>query len=184
MPSRPSRAKEHVHEADVTFMGWIDPIDVYHGVLNPELKLLCVGHHSTGEYGENRRTFHKTVFGNTNAAHESIRLEEHAFYYTVVYKLAAAKITEGLGQPLSSNHKRLAVSAVYFCAPELARLLLQFLGAEAKKRPLSSKSRSHFKAVVEYVELATAAALPLFLENAPRAPGENANPMQRAALLL
>ena len=177
--------KEHIHEADVTFMGWIDPIDLYHGFLNPELELLCVGHHSIGEYGESRRTFHKTVFGNTNAAHEFMRLEEHAFY-TIVYKLAATKITEGLGQPLSSNHKHLAVSAVSFCAPELARMLLQFLDAEAKERPLSSKSRSQFKAVVEYIELATAAALPLFPENAPRAPGENGklNPMQRAALLL
>ena len=90
--------------------------------------------------------YYKKVFGNCMFAYEFMRLEEHAFY-VILYKLAATKVTEGVDVSLSTDHTHFAVSAVSVCALTLAKMLFDFVDAEAKKRSLSSKAKKEFFAV-------------------------------------
>ena len=161
--------KEHIHEADVTFMGWIDPIDLYHGFLNPELEL-CASAIAPVESMVRVGALSTKPFLGTPMQH----MNSCAWRSMPSTQLCTSWLPQKSRKAQANRYP--PTTSTWRC----------LLDAEAKERPLSSKSRSNFKAVVEYIELATAAALPIFPENAPRAPGENGqlNPMQRAALLL
>ena len=79
----------------------------------------------------------------------------------------------------STDLRHFAVSAVSFAAPTLVSMLFEFLDAEAKKRPLSSKTKQEFKAVADYIELSTGVPLPVYPENAPRPPQESGKMTKR-----
>ena len=77
-------------EADVTFLGWLDPLDVFYQPLRDDLQQLCAGASSVPDYGASRKAWHLRNFGDNTLALELLRLEKHAFYI-LIFKMAATK---------------------------------------------------------------------------------------------
>ena len=100
-------------EGVLTSLGWVDPLEVFYNQMIPELKEVCVGRSSVGDYGAARRAIHAEVFGNCEVAATLLRLEEHAFY-VVVIKMAA---TIAMAEPdrLSPDQRMCAGSLMAFC---------------------------------------------------------------------
>ena len=111
IPLMPDAA--YYSEGVLTSLGWVDPLEVFYSQMIPELKEVCVGRSSVGDYGAARRAIHAEVFGNCEVAATLLRLEEHAFY-VVVIKMAA---TIAMAEPdrLSPDQRMCAGSLMAFC---------------------------------------------------------------------
>ena len=71
-----------------------------------ELRVICRGENSVGDYGQQRRLLHAATFGRSDVAMTLLRMEEHAFYLVVI-KLTAS-VAVAFPERLSSEQRVLA----------------------------------------------------------------------------
>ena len=169
-------------EADVTFLGWIDPLDVFYRPLRDDLQQLCAGACSVPDYGASRKAWHLRNFGDSTLALELLRLEEHAFYI-LVFKMAATKAALS-PNIFSADHRQLALTGSGWCSKTMDKLLQCFLNAEKISRPLSKNAS--FKDVVDYILECCRTSIPLYAQGAPKPPGREGKmtKKEQAVLLL
>ena len=168
--------------AEVTSLGWLDPLDVFYEPLKPEIEMICAGATSVPDYGSSRKAWHIHNFGDSTLALELLRLEEHSFYI-LVFKMAATKAA--LSPTLfSSSQRQLSLTGSGWCSHTMETLLHCFLEAEKVSRTLSSNA--FFSDVIAYIRECCKVSIPLYCQDAPRAPGREGKmtKKQQAALLV
>ena len=168
--------------ADVTTLGWLDPLDCFYKPLIKEVEELCAGATSLPDYGESRKQWHRLNFGESVLTLEFLRLEEHGFYL-VVYKMAATRAAIS-PEIFSPKLRELALLGTEWGTKCLDDLLRSFMEAEKATRPLSHNA--YYKDCVHYILECCHASVPVYPQNAPRAPGREGKltKSQQAELLL
>ena len=134
--------------AEVTSLGWLDPLDVFYRPLKGEIEMICAGATSVPDYGSSCKAWHIRNLGDSALALELLRLEEHAFYI-LIFKMAAAKAALSLTL-FSSTLRQLSLTGSGWCSllNTMERLLHCFLEAKVS-RP--SSANAFFSDVIAYI---------------------------------
>ena len=105
----------------LTSWGWVGSLEVFYDQMVGELREICSGHFSVGEYGLARSKERVEAFRTSDVVRTLLRIKEHAFY-VVVTKLTA---TVAISQPdrLSPEQRLRVGSMMSFCPGALKTCL-------------------------------------------------------------
>ena len=172
---------DYYSEGVLTSLGWFDPLEVFYDQMVGELREICSGHSSVGDYGSARSKMHVEAFGKSDVAQTLLRMEEHAFYVTVT-KLTA---TVAMSQPdrLSPEQRLRAGAMMSFC-PGALKTCLEM----GKKDFQNLPSQDQVQKVIAYCLTVCDLTIPLWTQQVPVAPSikptHGMSRQQMAALLV
>ena len=172
---------EFYSDSVLSSLGWIDPLDIFYDAMVEEIRVICRGESSVGDYGQQRRLLHAATFGRSDVAMTLLRMEEHAFYLVVI-KLTAS-VAMAFPERLSPEQRVLSSTLLAFCPNALDRCM-----ELAKKDFATLQYQDQVNLVLGYCRVVCQASMPMWTGGVPSPPEltvpQGMSRSQMAALLM